>query len=212
MKTGKKKILIQRGEWEIFLIPSFIFLLILGFSPGLNSYASYFGYEACANHDNENTNYATAVRIQCPENGTSSRLEIKSAGAGEMGTFRMAVYDDSVYSSSGQPNHKLWEGTDISYTGSQWLGENVNTIQLTQNAYYWFAVKVSLSEDLCYDACATNAHEWKNSQPYANAFPNPWGSYSGRNSWCRTMRMHYTTPTGGTGIIEIDPGIIEGGK
>jgi hypothetical protein len=128
------------------------------------------------------------MRFQAPENGTSARVEIRSWGIGGS-TVRLAVYDDS----SGHPKHKLWEGADIIYDSPVWLGEDVTTIQITQNAYYWFAFKVSATVGMCYvPGGPSGSHEWKSGQTYSNPFPDPWGNYTGSNSNRWTMRMHYT--------------------
>ena len=170
--------------------------------------AAWFGLDSCPLHWNYSTGYADAQRFQAPEDGTSTRLEIRTWTSTKGSTFRMAVYDDD----NGRPKNKLWEGADITYVGGAWCGEDVTTIQLTEGSYYWFAFKTSASEEMCYVAGGpTNSHEWKSGQTYADTFPNPWGSYTGHNSSRPTMRMHYTTEEGTKGIIEIDPGIIEGG-
>lgn len=171
--------------------------------------AAWFGLENCSSHWAVATGYADGCRFQAPEGGTSSRLEIRAwSSGGSKATFRMAVYDDD----NGRPDSRLWEGTDIAYQGGEWCGENVNTIQLTEDAYYWFAFKTSEAEEMCYvGGGPTYSHEWKAGQVYADTFPNPWGGYTGRNSNRYTMRMHYVTGKGTKGIIEIDPGLMEGG-
>ncbi len=198
-RLSRKKI-VKGSGWGIFLLPFFVFLL----SPVL---ASWFGQDNCPSHWAVNTGYADAQRFQVPEDGTSSRLEILTYGEVGGGTLRMAVYDDST----GHPNHKLWEGSDISYVPGNWCGEDVTTIQLTQNTFYWFAFKTSTTEETCFAAGPADSHEWKSGQPFASSFPNPWGYYTGHNNNRYSMRMHYTTMRGTRGIIEIDPGIIEGG-
>lgn len=205
MEKVKEKMIIRRGGWVIFLLPSFIFLISTAFG-------AWFGQDTCPSHWAVSTGYADAQRFQAPENGTSSRLEIRTYSQNEDNyDFRLAVYDDSVYSSYGHPNHKLWEGTDLDYTPNTWCGEDVTTIQLTKDAYFWFAFKTSASEEMCYEGGPTYSHEWRSGQTYSNPFPNPWGSYLGRNSNRYSMRLHYTTSNGTKGIIEIDPAIIEGG-
>jgi hypothetical protein len=170
------------GLYFSFLLLSFSFY---SFS---SVFATWFGLEDCSSNANVNTGYADAMRFQAPENGTSNRVEIRSYGPGGS-TVRFAVYDDA----SGHPNNKLWEGTDITYGINTWLGENVTTIQITQNAYYWLAFKVSATVGMCYVAGGpSGSHEWKSGQPYANPFPDPWGNYSGSNNNRWTMRMHYT--------------------
>ncbi len=188
------------------LLP-FIFCFLLLYLASALVPAAWFGLDTCPSHWAVATGYADAQRFQAPEDGTSSRLEIYCWGPAKS-TFRMAVYDDE----GGRPKNRLWEGTDITYQTGQWCGEDVTTIQLTKDAYYWFAFKTSTSEEMCYVAGGpANSHEWKTGQPYGNPFPDPWGSYSGHNSNRYTMRMHYITPERTRGIIEIDPGIIEGG-
>ena len=184
-----------------FLILLFLFLIS-------SVPAAWFGLDSCPSHWGVGTGYVDACRFQAPEDGTSSHLEILTWSSTKGSTFRMAVYDDE----GGHPKNKLWEGTDITYWGGQWLGEDVTTIQLIQDDYYWFAFKTSATEEMCYVGSGpAYSHEWKSGQAYPDTFPNPWGGYSGRNSNRYTMRMHYTTPKGTKGIIEIDPGIIEGG-
>jgi hypothetical protein len=208
-KMEKRKSLRQRrrlgqrgniagGGWAVILLPFFLF-----------SYAggTWFGQESCPSHWAVSTGYAEAQRFQALEDGTSSRLEILTYGETGGGMLRMAVYDDSI----NHPHHRLWEGTDVSYVPGNWCGENVTIVQLTQNTYYWFAFKTSTTEEICYATGASDSHEWKIGQSFANPFPNPWGSYYGHNSNRYSMRMHYTTSKGTKGIIEIDPGIIEGG-
>jgi hypothetical protein len=188
------------GGGVVLLFPFLLFLLPFAFG-------AWFGQESCNSHWGVNTGYADAQRFQSPEDCFSSRLEILSFGETGSGILRMAVYDDSL----GHPNHKMWEGTNVSYMPGTWCGENVNIIQLFENACYWFAFKVSTTEEICYSSGPTDTHEWKAGQSYANPFPDPWGGYTGHNSNRYTMRMHYTTAKGIKGIIEIDPGIIEGG-
>ncbi|MGB8656919.1 MAG: hypothetical protein WCE90_03930 [Candidatus Zixiibacteriota bacterium] len=196
-REGKMK----GGKRGMFLLPSLIFL----FSSALGA---WFGQETCSSHYAVGTGYADAQRFQAPEDGNSSYLEILTSGETGAGAFRMAVYDDS----SGHPNHKLWEGTSLSYAAGQWCGEDVTTISISKDSYYWFAFKTNASEDMCYSgASPANSHEWKSGQTYSNSFPNPWGGYTGHNANRYTMRMYYSTPGGSKGIIEIDPGIIEGG-
>jgi len=186
----------------------FLFLLFSFFILNFPVLAAWFGLDGCPLHWNYSTGYADAQRFQAPEDGTSTRLEIRTWTSTKGSTFRMAVYDDD----NGRPKNKLWEGADITYVGGAWCGEDVTTIQLTEGSYYWFAFKTSASEEMCYVAGGpTNSHEWKSGQTYADTFPNPWGSYTGHNSNRYTMRMHYTTEEGTKGIIEIDAGIIEGG-
>jgi hypothetical protein len=191
---------IRRRKRGMLLLP----FLVLVFTP---VFASWFGQDGCPSHWGVSTGYADAQRFQAGESGTSTRLEILTFGEAGGGKLRMAVYDDSI----GHPNHKLWEGTDISYFPQQWCGENVAGIQLVQNSYFWFAFKTNTTEEICYATGPNDSHEWKSGQPFANSFPNPWGSYTGHNSNRYSMRMHYTTPNGTKGIIEIDLGIIEGG-
>jgi hypothetical protein len=170
--------------------------------------AAWFGLDSCPSHWGVATGYADACRFQAPEDGTSTRLEILTWTSAKGSTFRLAVYDDD----NGHPQNRLWEGTDIAYSGGIWCGEDVTTIQLAQGAYYWFAFKTSHSEEMCYVGSGpAYSHEWKSNQAYSDTFPNPWASYTGHNSNRYTLRMHYTTPAGARGIIEIDPGIIEGG-
>ncbi len=184
-------------------------LLSLLFASAL-VWGKWFGLESCPYHWAVATGYADACRFQVPEDGTSTSLEIRtwSANGGSEGTFRMAVYDDE----NSHPENRLWEGTDIPYQGGQWCGEDVGTIQLTEDGYYWFAFKTSEAEEMCYVAGGPAwSHEWKTGQVYADTFPNPWESYSGSNSNRYTMRMHYVTAEGTEGIIEVDAGVIEGG-
>lgn len=191
---------INRRKCGMFFILFFLFI----FSPIL---AAWFGQDSCPSHWGVSTGYADVQRFQALENGTSTRLEILTFGESGGGKLRMAVYDDST----GHPNHKLWEGTDINYYPQQWCGENVTSIPLVQNSYFWLAFKTSTTEEVCYATGPNESHEWKSGQPFANSFPNPWGSYTGHNANRYSMRMLYTTPNGTKGIIEINPGIIEGG-
>jgi hypothetical protein len=189
------------------LFPSVTCLVLLSVGSSLLP-AAWFGLDTCPFHWAVATGYADACRFQAPEDGTSTRLEILTWTSAKGSTFRLAVYDDN----NAHPGNKLWEGADITYDGGEWCGEEVTSIQLTQNAYYWFAFKTSAPEEMCYVGSGpANSHEWKSNQAYSDTFPNPWGGYSGRNSNRYTMRMHYTTPTGARGIIEIDAGVIEGG-
>lgn len=189
------------------LFPCVIYLVLLSVGSSLLP-AAWFGLDTCLSHWAVATGYADACRFQAPENGTSTRLEILTWTSAKGSTFRLAVYDDN----DGHPDNRLWEGTDITYHGGEWCGEDETSIQLTGDAYYWFAFKTSASEEMCYVGSGpANSHQWKSNQAYSDTFPHPWGGYSGRNSNRYTMRMHYTTPTGARGIIEIDPGIIEGG-
>jgi len=197
---GKLRVKMKSRGGVVFLLPFFLFLFSYAFG-------AWFGQESCSSHWGVNTGYADAQRFQAPEDGISTRLEILTYGETGSGTLRMAVYDDSI----GRPNHKTWEGTNVGYMPGTWCGENVTTIQLFQNTYYWFAFKTSTTEEVCFTAGPTDSHEWKSGQPYANPFPTTWGGYSGHNSNRYTMRMHYITAKGAKGIIEIDPGIIEGG-
>jgi hypothetical protein len=186
-----------------FLILLFLFLVLNFPVP-----AAWFGLEDCPSHWAVATGYADACRFQAPEDGTSTRLETLTWVSTKGSTFRLAVYDDE----NGHPANKVWEGIDITYQGGQWCGEDVSAIELTKDAYYWFAFKTSAAEEMCYVGSGPAwSHEWRTNQTYSDTFPNPWGVYSGRNSNRYTMRMHYTTAKGTTGIIEIDPGIIEGG-
>ena len=170
--------------------------------------AAWFGLDGCPSHWAVATGYADACRFQAPEDGASARLEILAWTSTKGSTFRLAVYNDDA----GHPGNKLWEGTDITYHGGEWCGEDVTSIQLTKDNHYWFAFKTSASEEMCYvESGPANSHEWKSNQAYPDSFPNPWGGYSGRNSNRYTLRMHYTIAAGARGIIESDPGIIEGG-
>jgi len=201
-----KKFKIQKAKCKIKV------LLILLFSFFILNFpvpAAWFGLGNCPNHCEESTDVAGAIRFQAPEDGTSTRLEMHTYGDPVKGaTFRMAVYDDE----NAHPNNKLWEGTDITYQTVQWCGEDVATIQLEKDKYYWFSFKFSTTLDMCYVPNGPpNSHEWKYGQPYGDPFPDPWGNWSGRNANRCTMRMHYETEKKGKGIIEIDPGIIEGG-
>lgn len=191
---------IKYGGGVVFLLPFFLFLISFAFG-------AWFGQESYSSHWGVNTGYADAQRFQAPEDGISARLEILTFGETGSGTLRMAVYEDSI----SHPNHKMWEGTNVGYIPGTWCGENVTTIQFLQNTYYWSVFKVSSTEEVCYMSGPTDSHEWKSGQPYANPFPDPWGSYTSHNSNRYTLRMHYTTTKGTKGIIEIDPGIIEGG-
>ena len=184
----------------MFLFPFFLFLSSIAFG-------AWFGQESCSSHWGVFTDYADAQRFQAPEDGISTRLEILTYGETGSGTLRLAVYNDSL----GRPHNKMWEGTNIAYVPGTWCGENVTAIQFFQNTYYWLAFKVSNTEEICYTSGPTNSHEWKAEQPYANPFPDTWGDYMGHNSNRYTLRLHYTTSQGAKGIIEIDPGIIEGG-
>jgi hypothetical protein len=191
-------------SWLILIICCCLSVLIPGFV-----FAGWFGLEDCPSHWAVATGYADACRFQAPEEGTSTRLEIRTwSYESPKTTFRMAVYNDQ----SGRPGSKLWEGTDLAYTAGEWCGEDVETIQLTKDAYFWFAFKTAAEEEMCYVGSGpVLSHEWKTGQAYADTFPNPWGSYSGSNANRYTMRMYYEIPTGGRGIIEIDAGAIEGG-
>lgn len=197
---------VKEGNWRIFLVPFLIFLFC-------SALGAWFGQDTCPAHYLVGTGYADAQRFQASEDGTSTRLELRTYTMEPyLGTFRMSVYDDN----SGSPNNKLWEGTDISYLPGGWCGEDVTTISITANNYYWFAFKVNTTEEMCYDGSGpANFHKWKSGQTYANPFPNPWGSSSGSNTNRYSMRMHYTpTAKKGTGGIiqdEESRGIIEGG-
>lgn len=171
--------------------------------------AKWFGLENCLSHWAVATGYADACRFQATEDGTSTRLEMRTwSSGGSKATFRMAIYDDE----NGHPANKLWEGTDVVHQAGEWCGEDVDIIQLTQDVYFWFAFKTSDFEEMCYVGNGPAwSHEWKAGQAYADTFPNPWASYTGRNSNRYTMRMHYIGPEGTRGIIEIDAGVIEGG-
>jgi hypothetical protein len=172
--------------------------------------AGWFGLEDCPSHWAVASGYADACRFQAPANAVATRLEIRTYGpGGSKATFRMAVYDDQ----NDRPQSRLWEGTDVSYQAGEWCGEEVEGIQLIQDAYYWFAFKTGEPEEMCFVPDGpSSSHEWKAGQAYADTFPNPWGNYSGHNANRYTMRMHYAEAEGGTeGIIEIDAGIIEGG-
>ncbi len=172
-------------------------------------WAEWFGLESCPSHWAVATGYADACRFQATEDGTSTRLEIRTwSSSGSKATFRMAVYDDE----DGHPANRLWESTDVAYQAGEWCGEDVDIIHLTQGAYFWLAFKASEFEEICYVGNGpAGSHEWKAGQAYGDAFPNPWGSYSGRNSNRYTMRMHYIGLEGTRGIIETDAGAIEGG-
>lgn len=200
----KFKIQYAKSRIEVFLIFLFSFL-ILDFPVE----AAWFGLDSCPSHWAVVTGYADACRFQASEDGTSTRLEILTWSSTKGSTFRLAVYDDE----NGHPKNKLWEGTDITYQAGQWCGEDVTSVQLSGGAYFWFAFKTSASEEMCYVGNGpAGSHEWKAELPYSDPFPDPWGTYTGRNSNRYTMRMHYTTEEEGTrGIIEIDPGIVEGG-
>jgi hypothetical protein len=188
---------------------TFLILFFWLFIFNFRSPAAWFGLGTCPSHWAVVTGYADACRFQAPENGISARLEILTWTSAKGSTFRLAIYDDL----NAHPKNKLWEGIDITYQAGQWCGEDVTTVQLSQDAYYWFAFKTSASEEMCYVGSGpTWSHEWRSNQTYSDTFPNPWGNYTGRNSNRYTMRMHYTTEEEGTkGIIEIDPGITEGG-
>lgn len=198
-------------NWRIIIIV-FVILAVIELLIRLTTKAdqAWFGIDNFTNSWGVATGYADAQRFQAPENGTSNRIEIFTWGEVGSGLLRMAVYDDSV----SHPNHKLWEGTNINYIPTDWRGEDVSTIQITANTYYWFAFKTSTTEVMCYKTGSLYEHEWKGSQPFANTFPDPWGSYTGHNYNRYTMRMFYTTGEGETGIIkgiiEDDRGIIEG--
>lgn len=200
-----KKFKIQNAKCKIKV------LLILLFSFFILNFpvpAAWFGVGDCAYEGEVSTGYADAMRFQAPADGTSTRLEILTWSSARKSTFRMAVYDDE----NSHPDNKLWEGTDITYQAEQWCGEDVTTIQLEKDEYYWFSFKVSTTLQICgVPDGPPNSHEWKAGQPYGNPFPDPWGNWSGRNAYRWTMRMHYETEKKCKGIIEIDPGIIEGG-
>jgi hypothetical protein len=176
--------------------------------PGL-VLADWFGLEDCPSHWAVSIGYVDACRFQAPENGTSTRLEIRTwSSEGTKATFRMAIYADV----NSHPGSRLWEGTDLAYVAGEWCGEDVESIPLTKDVYFWFAFKTAAAEEMCYVGNGPLwSHEWKAGQAYADTFPNPWGTYSGYNSNRYTMRMYYETPEGGQGIIEIDAGAIEGG-
>ena len=191
-------------------LASFLILLFSFFILNFPVLAAWFGLEDCPNHWEESANVAGAIRFQAPEDGISTHLEMRtySSNGIEKSTFRMAVYDDE----NAHPDSKLWEGTDIAYVAGEWCGEDVAAIQLEKDVYYWFSFKFSVVLDICYVPDGPPySHEWKTGQPYGNPFPDPWGNYSGRNANRCTLRMHYETEKKGKGIIEIDPGIIEGG-
>jgi hypothetical protein len=191
-------------KWALSVICLFLLL------SGVMVHAGWFGLDGCPSHWAVASGYADACRFQAPASAAATRLEMRAySSGGSKATFRMAVYDDQ----SGHPQNRLWEGTDVSYQSGEWCGEDVEGIQLTQDAYYWFAFKTGEPEEMCFVPNGpSSSHEWKTGQVYADTFPNPWGSYSGNNSNRYTMRMHYAGAEGGTeGIIEIDRGIIEGG-
>jgi hypothetical protein len=190
------------------IIKIFLFLHFSLFLLMVPAFAAWFGLDSCPSHWAVATGYIDACRFQAPEDGTSTRLEILTWSSIKGSTFRLAVYDDE----DARPKNKLWEGTDIAYQGGQWCGEDVTSIKLTGGSYYWFAFKTSASEEMCYVGNGpTGSHEWKAGLPYEDPFPQIWGSYAGHNSNRYTMRMHYTTEKGSKGIIQPDPGIIEGG-
>lgn len=189
----------------VLLVASFFLPLA-----GALVHAGWFGLEDCPSHWAVASGYADACRFQAPANAVATRLETRTYNpGGSKATFRMAVYDDQ----NGHPQNRLWEGTDVSYQGGEWCGQDVEGVQLIQDAYYWFAFKTAEPEEMCFVPNGpSSSHEWKTGQAYADTFPNPWGSYSGHNANRYTMRMHYAEAEGGTeGIIEIDGGIIEGG-
>jgi hypothetical protein len=193
LKKGRRKSEEGRSK-AIFLLSCVLFLSFLSLLISSPAFGAWFGQEDCSSHGNVNTGYADAMRFQAPENGTSARLEIRSGPGGGGSTIRLAVYSDSA----GHPKNRLWEGTNITYYSDQWLGEDVTTIQITQNAYYWFAFKVSATVDICYQTGGpSGSHEWKSGQSYANPFPDPWSYYSGYNSTRWTMRMQYTSTGAG---------------
>jgi len=195
----------RKVKYRIVLFPIVVFSFFILNFPAL---AGWFGLDGCPSHWAVATGYVDACRFQAPEDGVSTRLEILTWTSSQGSTFRLAIYDDE----NARPKNKLWEGTDITYRGGTWCGEDVSTIQLTAGNYLWFAFKTSASEEMCYVPDGPlNSHEWKSGQAYSDTFPNPWGNYSGRNSSRYTMRLHYITPEGTRGIIEVDPGIIEGG-
>lgn len=197
------EILKKRNEIKILLILCCLFFLLM-----VPVFAAWFGLDSCPSHWGVATGYIDACRFQAPEDGTSARLEILTWSLAKGSTFRLAVYDDE----NSHPKNKLWEGTDINYQGGQWCGEDVASIQLSGGSYYWFAFKTSTSEEMCYVGNGpTGSHEWKAGLPYEDPFPQEWEMYTGRNSNRYTMRMHYTTEKGTEGIIQTDPGIIEGG-
>jgi hypothetical protein len=189
-------------KWALSVICLFLLL------SGVMVHAGWFGLDGCPSHWAVASGYADACRFQAPANAAATRLEMRVySPGGSKATFRMAVYGDQ----NGHPQNRLWEGTDVSYQSGEWCGEDVEGIQLTQDAYYWFAFKTGEPEEMCFVPNGpSSSHEWKTGQVYADTFPNPWGSYSGNNSNRYTMRMHYAGAEGGTeGIIEIDRGIIE---
>ena len=187
-------------------IPLFLLFLLFALSSPVQT--AWFGLDSCPSHWAVATGYVDACRFQAPEDGASTRLEILTWTPAKGSTFRLAVYDDE----DAHPKNKLWEGTNHTYQGGQWCGENVTSILLTGGDYYWFAFKTSASEEMCYVGSGPAwSHEWKAGIPYQDPFPDTWGSYTGRNSNRYTMRMHYTTEKGTRGIIQTDPGIIEGG-
>ncbi len=189
-----------------FSITSFSTVLLLCLISSIP--AAWFGLDSCPSHWGVVTGYVDACRFQAPEDGVSTRLEILTWTSTKGSTFRLAIYDDE----DGHPKNRLWEGTDVNYHGGEWCGEDVDTIHLLQDSFYWFAFKTSASEEMCYVGSGpAGSHEWKINQAYPDTFPNPWGGYTGHNSNRYTMRMHYVGPKEKEGIIEIDPGIIEGG-
>jgi hypothetical protein len=197
------EILKKRNEIRILLILCCLFFFLM-----VPVFAAWFGLDSCPSHWAVATGYIDACRFQAPEDGASTRLEILTWSPAKGSTFRLAVYDDE----NSHPENKLWEGTDINYQGGQWCGEDVTSIQLSGGSYYWFAFKTSTSEEMCYvENGPAWSHEWKAGLPYEDPFPEVWGTYTGRNSNRYTMRMHYTTEKGTEGIIQTDPGIIEGG-
>jgi hypothetical protein len=191
------------NQIKIFLILCCLFCFLMA-----PVFAAWFGLNGCPSHWAVATGYIDACRFQAPEDGTSSHLEILTWTSVKGSTFRLAVYDDE----DGHPKNMLWEGTDVNYQGGQWCGEDVTSIQLSGGSYYWFAFKTSTAEEMCYVGNGpAGSHEWKAGQSYEDPFPAVWGTYTGRNSNRYTLRMHYTTEKGTEGIIQPDPGVIEGG-
>lgn len=184
------------------------FIMVAGLVRIVYADPGWFGLDTCPNHWNFSTGYCDAMRFQAPEDGTSARLEILTWSSTKGSTLRMGVYADL----SGNPGNLLWEGTDITYMGGEWCGEDVSTIELVAETYYWFAFKTSSSQEMCYvPGGPTSSHRWKSGQPYGEPFPDPYGSADGGNENRYTMRMHYTTEKKCKGIIEPDDGITEGG-
>ena len=152
-----------------------------------------FGLNSGDNTYQEAARALSAMRFQCPGNGTLTKLELLFDDTTPHGNVRLGVYADA----SGAPGALLLDAGQKAVANG-WVSISNLSLNVTPNTWYWLAYNLSAGNGVRYQTgCPAGSHYWKNSQTYG-ALPQPFPSASGQNNNQIVMRAIYTptaTPT-----------------